>query len=97
MTLKHIVVACLISTGLWAVGCASLPPAAVGEDLELAATVRDRLGQETTINRLEMGVTVNQGVATLNGSGRDAGAKARALSIIRGTPGIKGVVDNTTR
>ena len=97
MTLKRFALIPLVLAILWSAGCASLDSTVPEGDLDLAAAAQHRLVEDSVTSRLALGVSVNQGVATLNGSVRDAGAKARALAILRGTPGIKGVVDNTTR
>lgn len=86
-----------IFVGLSLAGCASLDTAAGGTDAEVAAAALDRLAQDTVIGALPVGVSVDQGVATVSGALRDAGARARALSIVRGTPGVKGVVDDLSR
>ncbi len=63
-------------------------------DAAIAADVRARLSSDTQLDRCNIGVSVGDGVVTLNGNVRDAGTKARAKDIVRGTEGIKGVVDN---
>ena len=78
-------------------GCANLALPETGSDAELAEAIQDRLSQDAVAGRSPLGVSVEQGVATLSGSLSDAGARARALSIVRGTPGVRGVVDSTSR
>ena len=97
MMYKRLVVMLVAWAGALVMGCASLTSADLGGDAELTAAIQDRLSQDAVAGRQPLGVTVDQGVATLSGSLRDAGAQARALAIVRGTPGVRGVVDRTTR
>ncbi len=97
MRFKRLVLWLVGCGGSLVMGCASLTSADMGSDAELAAAIQDRLSQDAVTGRAPLGVSVDQGVATLSGSLRDAGARARALSIVRGTPGVRGVVDSTTR
>ena len=68
--------------------------AALSGDAALAADVRARLSSDTALDRSNIGVSVADGVVTLNGNVPDPGTKARAKDCVRGTEGIKGVVDN---
>lgn len=85
-----------IFVGLALAGCAGLDVASGGTDADLASAALDRLAQDSVVGRLPVGVRVDQGVATVSGALQDAGARARALSIVRGTPGMRGVVDDLT-
>ena len=97
MRFKRLVLWLVGCGGSLVMGCASLTSAETGSDAELAAAIQDRLSQDAVAGRSPLGVSVNQGVATLSGSLRDSGARVRALSIVSGTPGVRGVVDSTTR
>lgn len=97
MMFKRLVLVAVLLVGTFVMGCASLTSGDLGGDAELAATIQDRLAQDAVAGRRPLMVSVEQGVATVSGSLPDAGARARALAIVRGTPGVRGVVDGTTR
>ncbi len=73
-------------------GCSSMPE--LTGDAALAADVRARLSSDAVTDRCNIGVSVSDGVVTLSGNVPDTGTKARAKDVVRGTEGIKGVVDN---
>ena len=78
-------------------GCAGLSSNEPAGDRDLAAAIQLRLSEDSIAGAQSVRVTVDQGVASLSGRLSDPGAKARVMAIVRGTPEIKGVVDNTTR
>ncbi len=78
-------------------GCASLSGEALIGDAAVEAEAQARLSGDTLAGRTPVGVSVQGGVATVTGSLRDAGEKARVLAIVKGTPGVTSVIDRTTR
>jgi osmotically-inducible protein OsmY len=93
MTLKRCALVYVLLAGLLGAGCVSVPSTATASDAEIAAAAQARLSEDAITGRHTFGVTVERGVATVNGSLRDAGA----LAIVRGTEGVTSVVDHTTR
>ena len=54
----------------------------------------DRLETDTATARQNIGVSVTEGVVTLNGRIANPNVRLRAKALARGTEGVKGVVDN---
>ena len=79
-------------------GCSSLQysdvDAAGSSDEEIVAEVTDRLSSDTVTQKYNVSVTSEERIVTLSGSVPDQNARARAISIARGSSGVQGVVDN---
>jgi len=90
----------LISGGIVAmlvaltVGCASDPTRAAlsADDDAVVVAVRERLAADPITQRYSIGVTSHRGYVTLSGA-LPIEARARALSIARGTEGVRAVED----
>jgi osmotically-inducible protein OsmY len=79
-------------------GCSSTPtlsrPAGVTDrDKDLATIVQGRLRFDPVVDGLNIGVQIDNGVATLSGTIPDQSHRARAVSIAEGTTGVTEVVD----
>ena len=80
-------------------GCAALE----GQDLSadptsdegITAVASSRLNDDMMVGRATLGVSVDNGLATLYGSVPDEATRQRAIQILKGTPGIFDVVDQT--
>lgn len=86
---------------VWAVvvsGCASLPAVDGGGDPADAAVrgrIEQRLSADPVTAPLRLGIQVDDGIVTLSGRIDQAHVRLRAVSIVRGTPGVRGVIDKT--
>lgn len=86
---------------VWAVimtGCASLPALDDGSDPADAAVrgrIEQRLASDPVTAPLRLGIAVDDGIVTLSGRIDQAHVRLRAVSIVRGTPGVRGVIDKT--
>lgn len=82
-------------------GCAELSGSDIYADPTTSAGVtadaRARLRADEMTARAAFGVRVENGTAILSGMTRDEAARQRALSILRGTPGVFAVDDRTIR
>ena len=85
-------IAAVLVAGL--VGCDTVQPST--EDQHLTQAVMERLYQDKLVGHQVLGVSVQNGVATLRGSVADEGLRARAKSIVQSTPGVVEVKDQTT-
>lgn len=87
-----------LMTGMMTSGCSSLQSSdATSEewtDADIKAEVIDRLSSDTITKKYNVGVISEGGIVTLDGSMADQNARFRAEAIARGTPGVKGVVNN---
>lgn len=90
--LKRLLAAALIAAGV--AGCSTLSGTALGPDAQLAADVRARISSDGRADRANIGVGVTDGVVTLSGVAPDEATRLRIKDIVRGTEGVKGVVDN---
>ena len=80
-------------------GCAALE----GQDLSaeptsdegVAAVANSRLNDDTLVGRATLKASVENGMATLYGAVPDEATRQRAIQILKGTPGIFDVVDQT--
>lgn len=63
-------------------------------DRMIAADVRDRLAGDPVTGSCVIGVSVTDGVVTLRGTVPDESVHLRAKGVVRGTDGVKGIVDN---
>jgi osmotically-inducible protein OsmY len=66
-------------------------------DRDIVDDVIDRLRQDPVTSRYPFSITSDAGVVTVGGSIGYEDARVRALSIVRGAPGVVGVIDNLTR
>jgi len=84
---------CLIS-----VGCAqskpSVAPSSQSID-QLETHIYQRLATDPAMARLNLRVHSNDGIVTLMGVVNSSGQRLKAVSIVRGTPGVRAVIDNT--
>ena len=80
-------------------GCAALEGRDISaeptSDEGIAALANSRLNDDSMVGRSTLSATVENGLATLSGVVRDEAARQRAIQILRGTPGIFDVVDQT--
>lgn len=84
----------LASAAGFLTGCASQEPGgAWAKADDVVTTVTDRLRADPLTARFSFAVSSEGGVVTLDGYVPDAGTRARALAIARGTPGVESVVD----
>jgi outer membrane murein-binding lipoprotein Lpp len=94
-------VVALLAAGGTAVltGCSSMQAydPAGGTDQDIASDVQERLRNDAITARQVISVQCEQGIVTLAAPIYNETVRARALAIARGTPGVKSVVDNTTR
>lgn len=84
------VVAALLSNGC-ATGGGGYVPSIDREDRALEALVEQRIQADRVARRAMVDVRVEYGFATIRGAEDDPAVLARIASIIRNTPGIKGV------
>ena len=84
-----------LAAGLLAGGCATTydEGAAENPDEQLAQAVRQRLQMNQAGAAYYIGVSVNQGIVTLDGAVPNAGARMQAVGIARSMPGVRDVVD----
>lgn len=66
-------------------------------DAELGQLVSDRLSQDAVAARNQYRVSADAGIVTVTGLIPGEPERARVLGIVRGTPGVKGVVDQLER
>jgi len=86
----------LIGTALPAImstGCATGGELSIveREDRALAALVRERIQVDPVARRAMVNVDVEYGFATIHGNVDNPAVLARIISIVRNTPGIRGV------
>lgn len=97
--MKRLAVIVMIATAcasmVFVLGCASgsasYVPSIDRKDQALEDLVRERIQMDSTARRAMVNVEVEYGFATIYGNERDPAVLARIVSIIRNTPGIKGV------
>jgi hypothetical protein len=77
-----------------AVGLAAEPPAAAS-DWQLTLKARHKLWDDPVLEKLNLGVTVRDGVATLNGAVPSAAVAEQAVKLLKCIVGVKGVVNET--
>jgi hyperosmotically inducible protein len=93
-------VAALVWAAALASGCASAagaPSEPLATDAALAARVRTGLLADPLVGSLAIAVEAHDGIVTLAGNVPDASAARRVLDIVRGTPGVLGIVDRLAR
>ena len=92
----------LAVTLLGAGGCATTSEtnyenSATISDSDVEHDAQDRLRSDPITSKQTFGVAVQSGVATLTGSIKNTQARARALNIVAGTPGVTEVIDRMYR
>lgn len=103
--MKPSTVALLITAFLAAgflAGCTTYtPPPSYGAtsnaDSQLVQDVVGRLSEDGIAERYTFGVTAGGGIVTVQGAIPDEVTRQRVLGIIKGTPGVQGVVDRLYR
>ena len=83
-------VAWMALSGCGTPSSAPLIPVASPDDA-LGSQVYDRLANDEVVQGHNISVSVRDGVVSLNGLPQDPGRRARAISLARGTPGVKDV------
>lgn len=95
-----LLIAAFLTAGLFT-GCATYtPPPASGatdSDTQLVKDVVGRLANDDVAERFTFGVTAQGGVVTVQGAIPDELTRQRVLAVVRGTPGVQGVVDRMYR
>lgn len=90
-----------LAAGLALSGCAALEGQDVAaiptSDEGIAALANSRLNDDAMVARATLSARVDNGLATLFGTVPDEATRLRALQILRGTPGIFDVLDQTRR
>jgi len=66
-------------------------------DVDLANEVMNRLDDDTLAGQFTFGISANEGIITVQGAIPDENMRTRVLGIIRGTPGVQGVIDKLYR
>jgi osmotically-inducible protein OsmY len=89
--------ASVLALGLAAAQLAANPAEPVGADAEWQMTLKARntLWDDPVFEKLNLGVTVQQGVATLNGAVPSTAVAEQAVTLLKGVPGVRGVVNET--
>ncbi|HMP72209.1 MAG TPA: BON domain-containing protein [Kiritimatiellia bacterium] len=89
----------LLLLGLWS-GCQmaglSQGPEMSAEDRQLVVAVRERLAMDVVVMNQVYSIFARDGVVTVSGVVPDLGTRMRTLNIIRGTQGVRDVVDQLT-
>lgn len=91
MILTHFIIITFTTAGLlFAHGCSSLPELATmaETDANLAEDVYSRLGEDSFVPGVNIGVRAKDGVITLSGLPQNSEQRARVISIAAGTPGV---------
>ena len=57
--------------------------------------IERRLASDPVTSRLRLGIQSEDGIVTLTGRIDQSAVRMRAVSIVRGTPGVRGVIDKT--
>lgn len=65
------------------------------EEQAIVNHIQQRLANDPVTARLRLGVQSEDGVVTLSGRIDQSAVRMRAVSIVRGTPGVRGVIDKT--
>lgn len=82
-------------------GCASTRERVAAEipqptaDEALVIHIDQRLRNDPVTSRLRLGVQSVDGIVTLSGRIDESAVRMRAVNLVRGTPGVRGVIDNT--
>jgi osmotically-inducible protein OsmY len=67
----------------------------ITEEQALVNRVSQRLSSDPVTARLSLGIASDDGVVTLTGRIDQSAVRMRAVSVVRGTPGVRGVIDKT--
>ena len=97
----RLLAAIILSCGLLT-GCAQTTPSASSgavsdEDRAIVSMVYARIAQDPVTARLNLGVESVDGIVTVNGRIDNATTKMRAIGIVRGISGVRGVIDKTVQ
>lgn len=99
--LRGVVLLAALAAALLASGCATMDAyedeSAWSSDQDLADEVASRLREDTLTREQTFGVTADNGIVTLQGAVPSESARARAVAIARGTPGVHQVIDKLYR
>ena len=82
-------------------GCAGLAPdskevvAAPGDNEALVNNIQIRLFNDPVTSRMKLGLAADDGIVTVTGRIDNPSARLRAISVVRSTPGVRGVIDKT--
>lgn len=99
-SIMALLIAAFLTAGLFT-GCATYTPppisAAIDADTQLVKDVVGRLSEDGVTERYTFGVTAQGGIVTVQGAVRDELTRQRVLAIVKGTPGVQGVVDRMYR
>jgi len=64
-------------------------------DNEVVRLIERRLSADPVTSRLRLGIESDDGIVTLSGRIDNSAVRMRAVSLVRGTPGVRGVIDKT--
>ena len=92
--LAGVILATIATMGLSGCGTITGTSGSISPDTLIAEDVRDRLSSDPDAGRCHIGVSVADGVVTLDGDVPNDNVRLRAKGIARGTEGVKGIVDN---
>lgn len=100
--MKTCLASCVLAVSLSLLaGCATTTPydagAPASADDQLAADIVNRLATDAVTRSCNFGVTVEGGVATIEGAVPTETVRARAIGVVRSTEGVVNVVDKLTR
>jgi len=100
--IRHIVlILSLVAFSSIMTGCASAPSAGeeTGEtsDAAIVSQAQRRLAADPVTTRLRLGIQSDDGIVTMTGRIDNSAVRMRAISAIRGTPGVRGVIDKTVQ
>ena len=100
--MRIVLTALLLTVCICAIsGCRTYVPQGMAgasqEDLQIVDDVTNRLEADSLMGKFTFGITCKDGVVTIQGAIPDDVLRARALGIVKGTPGVQGVVDKLYR
>lgn len=93
----------IVAISLMTPGCAHrdssglAAAAAASPDEKIAMEAKHRLYSDPVTARLNLGIVSDDGVVTLTGRIDNSAMRMRAISVIRSTPGVRGVIDKTVQ
>ena len=92
-----VLVLATVLCGCSSTGAAPETAVAAPEDRQIEKDVLNRLLRDPVTGGSTFGISVQAGVVTLQGSVASETVRVRALSIVRGAPNVKDVVDRLYR
>jgi osmotically-inducible protein OsmY len=101
--IRHIVIILsLVAFSSIMTGCAQRAPSAQEEtgeisDASIVSQAQRRLASDPVTTRLRLGIQSDDGIVTMTGRIDNSAVRMRAISAIRGTPGVRGVIDKTVQ